>query len=109
MARIKNTEGLSTERLHDELRKGVRLVAFSYPLSVIVITSRRTSDICFIKADEASSGYSWKYSLLTLFFGWRAIPFGPIFSQVSSYEDFTGGKEVTREVLNPINAQFIES
>jgi hypothetical protein len=109
MALIKNTEGLSTDRLNDELRKGAKFVVFSYTISVIVITSRRTSDIYFVKADEASSKYSWKYSLLTLFFGWWGIPFGPIFSLVSFYKNFTGGKDVTPEVLSHINAQFIES
>lgn len=109
MAIIKNTEGLSTDRMNEELRKGAKFVVFSYTISVIVITSRRTSDIYFIKAGEACSKYSWKYTLLTLFFGWWGIPFGPIFSLVSFYKNFTGGKEVTREVLNHINAQFSES
>ncbi|KAA0127755.1 hypothetical protein FY557_11375 [Chryseobacterium sp. SN22] len=109
MVQIRNTEGLPPARINDELQKGAKFVVFSYTISVIVITSRRTSDIYFIKADEASSKYSWKYSLLTLFFGWWGIPFGPIFSLVSFYKNFTGGKDVTREVLNHINARFSES
>lgn len=106
MAIIKNTEGLSTDQINDELQKGAKFIIFSYTISVIVITSRRTSDIYFIKADKPSSKYSWKYSLLTLFFGWWGIPFGPIFSLVSFYKNFTGGKDITQEVLNHINAQI---
>ena len=106
MAIIKNTEGLSTDQINDELQKGAKFVIFSYTISVIVITSRRTSDIYFIKADEPSFKYSWKYSLLTLFFGWWGIPFGPIFSLVSFYKNFTDGKDITKEVLNHINAQI---
>ncbi len=104
MAVIKNTEGLSTDQINDELRKGAKFVVFSYTISVIVITLRRGSDIYFIKSDESSFKYSWKYSLLTLFLGWWGIPFGPIFSLVSFYKNFTGGKDITQEVLSQLNA-----
>ncbi|BEV06349.1 hypothetical protein QX233_21555 [Chryseobacterium gambrini] len=109
MAIIKNTEGLSTDQLNDELQKGAKFVVFSYTISIIFLSSKRPSDIYFIKSDESSSKYSWKYSLLTLFFGWWGIPFGPIFSIASFYRNFTGGKDITNEVLHQINTHHVES
>jgi len=105
MAITKNTEGLSTDEINDELRKGGRFVVFSYTISIIILTFRRGSDIYFVKSDESTFKYSWKYSLLTFFLGWWGFPFGPIFSIVSFYKNFTGGKDITQEVLNHVNAQ----
>jgi hypothetical protein len=107
MAAIKNTEGLTTEQINNELRRGARFVVFSYTISIIIMTFRRGSDIYFIKADESTSKYSWSYSLLTFFFGWWGFPFGPIFSVMSFYRNFTGGKDVTQEVLHHVNSQQI--
>lgn len=105
MAIIKNTEGLSTDQINYELQRGAKFLVFSYTISIIILTFRRTSDIYFVKSDEPSSKYSWKYSLLTFFFGWWGFPFGPIFSISSFYKNFTGGKDITQEILNHVNSQ----
>ena len=38
MAIIKNTEGLSTDQLNDELQKGAKFVVFSYTISIIFLS-----------------------------------------------------------------------
>lgn len=92
MAIIKNTEGLSTDQLNDELQKGAKFVVFSYTISIIFLSSKRPSDIYFIKSDEPSSKYSWKYSLLTLFFGWWGIPFEYYFQYCLFLQELYGRK-----------------
>jgi hypothetical protein len=42
-------------------------------------------------------------------FWWWGIPFGPIFSIASFYRNFTGGKDITNEVLHQINTHHVES
>jgi len=107
MAAIKNMEGLTDEQINHELQRGARFVHFQYTVSIIIMTFKRGSDIYFIKSDESSAKYSWKYSLLTFFLGWWGIPFGPIYSVSSLYRNFTGGKDITQEVLNHFNASQI--
>lgn len=107
MAAIKNTEGLTTDQINYELQRGGKFVVFSYTISIIILTFRRGSDIYFIKADESTFKYSWKYSLLTFFLGWWGFPFGPIYSIMSFYRNFVGGTNVTAEVLNHVNSQQV--
>ncbi|WP_426477569.1 hypothetical protein ACP3T3_20530 [Chryseobacterium sp. CBSDS_008] len=105
MATIKNMGGLTIDQINHELNRGAKFVVFRYAVSIIIITVKNGSDIYFIRADESSAKYSWKYSLLTFFFGWWGIPFGPIYSISSLYRNFAGGKDVTQEVLNHFNSQ----
>lgn len=104
MARIKNLENLTDEQINAELNRGAKFVIFSYTISIIFMTFRRNSDVYFIKSGESSAVYSWKYSLITLFAGWWGIPFGPIFSLISFYKNFIGGKDVTVEFLQAISS-----
>lgn len=107
MSLIKNTENLTTEQINEELKRGAKFVVFSYTISIIILTFRRGSDIYFIKSNESALNYSWKYSLISLFLGWWGFPFGPIFTITSFFRNFSGGKNVTAEVLNHVNSQQI--
>lgn len=104
MAAIKNMGGLTTEQINHELQRGAKFVHFQYTISIIIMTFKKGSDIYFIKSDETSVKYSWKYSLLTFVLGWWGFPFGPIYSISSLYRNFNGGKDITQEVLNHFNA-----
>lgn len=105
MAQLKNMEGLTVADVNRELQNGGRFVMFQYCISIIVMTFRRGSDIYFIRADESAAKYSWQYSLLTFVLGWWGIPWGPIYSIGSLYTNFSGGKDVTQEVLASMNAR----
>ncbi|AWM13821.1 hypothetical protein DI487_08060 [Flavobacterium sediminis] len=105
MAAIKNIEGLSTDDINRELSRGAKFVVFQYCFSILIMTFKRGSDVYFIKADESTVKHSIGYTLLTLFFGWWGIPWGPIYSIGSLYTNLSGGKDITQEVLNSINAQ----
>lgn len=58
--------------------------------------------VFYLKISAANHGLG--YSLLTLCLGWWGIPWGPIYSIGSLYTNFTGGKDVTQEVLNAMNS-----
>jgi len=109
MAEIKNIQGLSTDDINRELGNGAKFVVFQYCISIVVMTFKRSSNIYFIKAGESSLGHSIGYTSLTFFLGWWGIPWGPIYSIGSLYTNLSGGKDITQEVLQSINAESAQS
>ncbi|WP_037575281.1 hypothetical protein [Sporocytophaga myxococcoides] len=104
MANIKNIQGLSGSDIERELSNGAKFVVFQYCISIVVMTFRRSSDIYFIRAGESTLKHGIGFTLLTLFFGWWGIPWGPIYSIGALFTNITGGKDVTQEVLNSMQS-----
>ena len=102
---IKGIDGIEPERLEHEVRRGGKFVIYHYVISIVVMTFRRPSDIYFIPAGESSVGKGLVFSLLSLVLGWWGIPWGPIHTIGSLYTNFTGGKDVTTEVVDALRAQ----
>ncbi len=105
MAQIKNIEGLSTDDINRELRNGAKFVVFQYCFSIIVMTFKRGSDIYFIKAGESTIKHSIGFTLITLLFGWWGIPWGPIYTIGALFSNLSGGKDITKEILNSMNSE----
>lgn len=99
MANIKNIEGMSFREIQDQVDQGARFVMFQYTVSIVLATFRRPTDIYFIKAGESTIGKHIGLSALTLVAGWWGIPWGPIYTIGSLYTNFSGGKDMTQEVL----------
>ena len=68
--KIIGIEGMTPQQLQEEIGNGARFVCYSYCISVILITFRRSSDIYFIKPGDnrVVKGLGW--TLLTLSIGW---------------------------------------
>ncbi|TPN85177.1 hypothetical protein [Aquimarina algicola] len=103
MAQIKNIEGLSMDDINRELSNGGKFVVFQYCFSIILMTFRRGSDVYFIRADESTVKHSIGFTLITFFFGWWGIPWGPIYSIGALASNLSGGKDITQEVINSMN------
>lgn len=97
--KINGMDGMTAMELNSELAKGGKFVVFQYCISILVMTFRRGSAIYFIRADEGTFGASLKYTLISLFFGWWGIPWGPIYTIGAFITNFKGGKDVTAAVL----------
>jgi hypothetical protein len=97
-AKIQGIEGLSKNQLQFELGRGGRFIQFQYCISAIVVTFKRSSPIYFVRAGENVVGKGMPFTLLTLVAGWWGIPWGPIFSVQAIYRNFSGGRDVTKEV-----------
>lgn len=104
MAGIKNLDGLTAEQVDLELQNGARFVVFQYCISIVFMTFKRGSDVYFIRADESTAKHSAGFSLLTFVMGWWGIPWGPIYTIGSLYTNFSGGRDVTQEVLASLKA-----
>jgi hypothetical protein len=96
--KIQGIEGMSNEQVRFEVERGGRFVLFQYCVSVLVVTFKRPSPIYFIRAGESAVGKGIGFTLLTLVAGWWGIPWGPIYSVQSIYRNFSGGKDVTKEI-----------
>ena len=96
---IKGIEGLSGQDLARELDRGGRFVMYEYCISILIMTFKRPSDIYFIPGGESSMSKGLVFTLLSLLLGWWGIPWGPIYTIASVVTNFSGGKDVTNEVL----------
>jgi hypothetical protein len=99
---IKGIQGMSNEQIDLELNKGGKFVIFEYTISILIMTFKRPSDIHFVKYGESAFGKALPYILITLFFGWWGIPWGPIYSIGSLVTNLGGGKDVTNEVIGSV-------
>lgn len=105
MAEIKNIEGLTIDNVRDLVDQGARFVVFQYTISILVATFRRPTAIYFIRPDESAFGKHIGFTILTLVLGWWGFPWGPIYSIGSLVTNFSGGKDVTFEIMDQIAAR----
>jgi hypothetical protein len=101
---IKGIEGLNNQEINAELQAGGKFVLYRYTISLVVVTLRRSSDVYFVRSNEKASVKGLPYTLLTLLLGWWGIPWGPIYTIGSLATNLGGGKDVTSEILNAVNA-----
>lgn len=100
--KIQGVEGMSPENIRDEVNRGGRLVVYTYCISILIMTFKRSSDIRLIKAGHSPAGASWPYILASLLLGWWGIPWGPIYTVESIYRNLCGGIDVTDDLLREI-------
>ena len=103
---IKNIDGLSVEQINLELQKGARFIIFGVCYSYVACTTHGYSkNVFFVKKDESTLKYAWPYILLALFLGWWGLPWGFIYTPWALYVNFTGGRDVTAEIIQAINEE----
>ncbi len=88
-----------------EIQRGAKFVLFQYCVSIIILTFRRPSDIYFLRQGENLVVKGLPFTLLSLVDGWWGIPWGPIYTIQSVYNNSRGGKDVTQGVVNSLRAQ----
>jgi hypothetical protein len=99
---IKGIEGLTVGDVQDHIRRGGKFVVFSYCMSFLVVTLRRSSDVMFIKAGDSAFVASLPYTLLSLVIGWWGFPWGLIYTPMAVITNLSGGKDVTGIIMNQI-------
>lgn len=97
---INNVEGLSTNQIRDLVNQGGKFVIYTYCISLVVVTLKRSSGIYFIKPGKSrvTQGLGWFF--LTLILGWWGIPWGPIYTIGCLYNVLSGcpGNRAARTV-----------
>lgn len=97
--RIRGIDNLSTDEIRFEVQRGAKFVLYSYCVSVVVLTFRRTSDVYFLRSGESPVMKGLPWTLLTVLLGWWGIPWGPIYSIQSLILNLSGGKDVTSQLV----------
>ena len=101
---VRGTEKLTAEEVEVELALGGRFVFYEYCVSIVIATMRRPSDVYFLPANDLGIVRGLPYVLLSFFFGWWGIPWGPIYTIQSLWVNFSGGRDVTKEVMEQASA-----
>lgn len=103
--KIRGIEGMRPGEVDFEIQRGARFVFFQYCISIVVLTFRRASDIYFLRQGESAVTKGLPFTLLSLVAGWWGIPWGPIYTIQSVYNNSRGGKDVTESVLNSVRSE----
>lgn len=103
--KIRGIEGMRAGEVDFEIQRGARFVFFQYCISIVVLTFRRASDIYFLRQGESAVTKGLPFTLVSLVAGWWGIPWGPIYTIQSVYNNSRGGKDVTESVLNSVRAE----
>jgi len=101
---IKGIEGLSLNEIRNEVAGGGKFVMFTYCFSIIVMTFRKPTDIYFVRTNQSAIKYGWPFLLISLFFGWWGIPWGPVYTIQAIFRAFSG-KDITAEILHHFESQ----
>lgn len=96
--------GLPWETLEREVEQGGKFVVYTYCISIIFMTFRRSSSIYYMEPRMSSVGTGLKFTLISVLFGWWGIPWGPIYTIGSLFTNLSGGRDVTVEVLDSMIA-----
>jgi len=97
--RIAGIEGMTPAQIQEAVVQGARFVIFQFCVSVLVMSFKRSSPICFIRPGKGAFGKGAPYTLISLVGGWWGIPWGPIWTLTTMATNISGGKDVTRQVL----------
>jgi hypothetical protein len=95
--------GMTLRQLQDAVMRGARFVQFQFCVSVFILSFKRSSPIIFVPAGRSPVSKSWSYSLISLLAGWWGIPWGPFWTLTTFANNISGGKDVSRHVLQSLS------
>src|SRR5579859_2877794 len=98
MAKICGIEGMQADQINFELQRGAKFVFYTYCVSVIVMTFKRSSPVYFVRHGESAVSKGLPYCLISLLLGWWGIPWGPIWTVTTLVNNLKGGKDVTAQI-----------
>jgi len=90
---------VTAQKFQSMLDSGVRYVVFQYCISMFVMTLRRPSQVYEVGPEASRFRLGLQYSLISLFLGWWGIPWGPIWTISTIYNNCRGGKDITDAVV----------
>jgi len=88
-----------------QIQAGKRFVVYHYAMSVVFYSFQHATKIHVVESRGMAVVKGLPWTLLTLLLGWWAIPFGPIYTLISVYWNFSGGTDVSGEILDHIRKQ----
>lgn len=105
--KIRNIKGLSAFDLEQEAERGARFVYYTFTVSLLLVTFKRTSGVYMIRGGENAVSKGKRFTAISLLFGWWGIPFGPKYTIESIRSNLKGGKDVTDEVMATVAGHIL--
>ena len=105
---IDGLKGLGPAEIVAEIRRGGRFVFFEYCISVVVLTLRRPSAICFLRGDERGWVRGLPYTILSFLLGWWGLPWGVVYTPLAIATNLAGGCDVTQETCVSLGVDLRE-
>ena len=99
MAKILGVEGKTYAQLQSEINSGGKFVVFEYCISVLIMTFKRNSDVYYIEPGQSALLKGLPFILLSMVPGWWGIPWGFIYTPMALFTNFSGGKNVTPQIM----------
>lgn len=93
------TEGMTLGEVEADVLAGGRFLAFSWTLSVVIMTFRRSTELRFVRAREMAGARALGFGVVSLLFGWWGFPWGLIHTPASLVRNARGGYDHTAPVL----------
>lgn len=89
--KIKTPKNYSFDEILKEQNNGGRFLVFSYLIPLPIFRPiTRISKIYFLRKNEKTAKYSFKYNLLTMLWGWIGLPQGPSYTVSTVIGNRTG-------------------
>jgi hypothetical protein len=95
---IYGDEDIPIEQLKFEVEQGATYVTYWYVYSLVVFSTRRRSNIYYVRPGEREMRRRFGFSLLSLLVGLWGFPFGPFWTIQSIWINLRGGMDVTDDV-----------
>lgn len=99
---IRGAEGLSDRDIERLIAEGARIVVFSYCISLVIITFRRSAT-ALVRPGQSVFLAGLPYTALSLALGWWGFPFGLIFTPIAIIQNLSGGKDITGQIRAAVN------
>ena len=100
---IKGINGMTIAQIQNEVYSGGKFLQFSFCVSLIVVSFRRSSAVYFIKEGESAFVKGLPFSFISLLFGWWGIPWGIIYTIGCLYTNTGGGKDLTDQMMKTLH------
>ena len=97
-------ENLTRAELRGELLSGARCVRYEYAVSCIAFTLLFQSKVHIVRTDDGQYTRAIPYMLASLMLGPWSLPWGPLATLHSIWENYTGGHDVTAEIAAWLDA-----
>jgi hypothetical protein len=96
---IAGAEGMTVKELLDDIEAGGRFVTFQRCVSLVLLTFRAPTPVQYVRSQQSAAALGLPHTLISLLAGWWGIPWGPIYTIETLVVNFSGGRDVTRDIL----------
>lgn len=102
---IVGIEGWTRTEVEEAVAAGGRFVCFEYCISLLVVTLRQPTEVCFLRQGEWGVLVGFPWTLVSLALGWWGLPWGVIYTPLTLITNLCGGCNVTAQVLDHLRQQ----